>query len=722
MPAPAFVNLGSGMDTGKVIEQLMDLERIPVQRLKEDSERNKLLIKGWEEVRNRTYKLQEASRELYSYAGPFATREVESSDKGAITGEAAPNVQDVDQNIQIVRLAGFHQIHSDPVDEATELPEAKFSIRINGNSKEIDFRGGSIKKLIQTLQKEKDDSFDVFTIKTDSTHSLLGIRSMVSGEKGKIEIEDPTGIFKTIGMIGPVPPEEESVQDLPFSPSVLQPVDWEVYKASSWNLESRYTIARNGEELNLNAGSGVRYVRELPGTGVLEWGWISTPQEDSDSPEGKPGDNGPLPETNPEKPEMRTESVNSGSEGEFHVGSVTLKGYGLDRSREVEAPTPANEAPTGPEGSDQPEAKEEPEETSGVLVFWKDGSDTRSQKIDSSKFQPSTEEGRLRLSLDEVTGGKPATAIAFFTGKGNRLQVVRPVLIEGGENSPLEGPMHVTEKAEDALLKINGVEVTRSENRGLTDVIPGVKLNLHRTTQEPVQVSVKVNAEKVTKRIKDWIEAYNDLLKFLRENSYAAEKGEFQANRPDQTDKDIGKGLDALRNSQGVFASDATVRRLVTDLRSIVGDSYFTPDREGYRVLSDIGIHTGGPGQNWEEIKHGYLQIDEDKLFRSISQSPENVRALFASDRNSDAVVDTGVAFRMNQQLAPYTRRAGGLITARIDSLNTKIDDNKKQADDLELSVKGKEERLRQKFGKMEQSIRESKSVGSYLKNNLKTD
>jgi flagellar hook-associated protein 2 len=111
--------------------------------------------------------------------------------------------------------------------------------------------------------------------------------------------------------------------------------------------------------------------------------------------------------------------------------------------------------------------------------------------------------------------------------------------------------------------------------------------------------------------------------------------------------------------------------------------------------------------------------VEEDRLKESIVRSPEAVKELFVSDQNADNQNDNGVAFKMAETIKPYTRSSGGLISVRIDLIKTKITDNKVKMDRMQLGLKSKEERLRQKYGAMESAINRSKETGKYLKNNL---
>ena len=152
MPAPAIFQNNAGVNPGEMIEKLMKAERMPLLRLEEDIARSQIEIKAFEELRNRARKLSDASRDLYSFAGPFATKSVESSDPGAITGQAAPDVDPGSQEVEVLELATKHQITSRQLSRNETLPKGKFTINVGEKELEVDFPGGGVVDLERALK------------------------------------------------------------------------------------------------------------------------------------------------------------------------------------------------------------------------------------------------------------------------------------------------------------------------------------------------------------------------------------------------------------------------------------------------------------------------------------------------------------------------------------------------------------------------------------------
>ncbi len=713
MPAPPIMDLGSGMNTQKVIQQLLDLEKVPIQRLEAENGKSKVYIEAWQAAKKRTIVLQEKSRTLYSFAGPFARKKVSSSDPGAITGEAAASVKDTTQQIEVISLATKHQIHSDRIDTHKELPPAKFKVMVDEKEVTISFSGGDLSDLTETLRKKGSGIFDVYNIRVDPGHSLLGMKSSLTGKRGRLRFEDPDGFLKSIGLTGIGESTPRDKEELLFHKEIIK-----VNKTDS--NASPFTISGGKKEIEIERSTNVVYGRSFPaGTSfTLQVENEQVKEGDSKAKEGS-AKSSAVPVSGDASSSgyvTKRESVRTGPEIKVQIEDVELKGYQIERSREKKIPLPgeengaSNNSENSPAGtSDQPAAVK----GSAFGIVWKENGERVEKRIPLKG-------GENQVDAHSVTSGKEISEIYFVTDSGNKTKISSFFAEIPEDDSNGLHAKNVTEKAADAKIKINGVEITRPDNNGIKDLIDGVSLNLHRVTDGNVDVIIEADKESIVTAVEEWVAAYNDILRFLKENSKTASEDDFRQNRPANDKDSIGEGLDTMDTIKGIFSTDSTVRRLVNQLRLMVGSSYPSNTDPSYRILDDIGIHTGKPGENWEDIKNGYLKVDKDKLTDALSTSPESVKELFVSDRNQDLLPDNGVAYSMAEGLKPYTRNSGGLITARIDLLKTKISDNKKQMDRMQLSLKTKEEKLRMKFGAMEQAVHESKSVGKYLKNNLK--
>jgi flagellar hook-associated protein 2 len=94
-----------------------------------------------------------------------------------------------------------------------------------------------------------------------------------------------------------------------------------------------------------------------------------------------------------------------------------------------------------------------------------------------------------------------------------------------------------TQEAQDAKLKVGGIEVTRSSNT-IDDLVDGASITLRRTTDEAVSVTAERDVDGAVKAVKDYVDALNGVLTTIKDlTAYNAEsktagplQGQYAAN------------------------------------------------------------------------------------------------------------------------------------------------------------------------------------------------
>lgn len=743
MPAPPIMDLGSGMDTQGTIEKLMKLERIPLRRMQQENGLREIQIKAYEEVRKRTRDLADKSRKLYSITGAFSDRTVVSSDAGAITGQASPSADVGEQQVEVIQLASQHQIHSDPVSVDEDLPAAKFTVTAGGKDRTIQFKGGTVRRLMEQLKRDGEQLFDVTGVNTDASHLLISLRSKHSGESGRMEFTDPEGLLGKIGLVQPGT-VETGPEKILFRRGELS----EYKRTTQGQAEPvEYRLLSAGRGVELEGAGAVLLKDELLTDGeltlklrALEAGSAEPEKsEESASPEKTEAeaeakkDPAATPDAALVEEEKPRETATVGPAISLKIGDVELKGQHLERRRvlseeDAQAMEPDAEKndSTKPDQSADPAAQKAAQDKTkaaasddlakflkiGIGIVYKSGETTATKEVirEIEVGQPASE---IRLNLAALTGGGEVEGVYFFQPDGGKGRVADLVLQPKAATEKQLLPVHETSAARDAVIKVNGVPVNRSQNKAITDVIQGLSLDLNRPTEGAVTVSISTNTEEITAQIQEWVASYNELMLFLRENS-STEGEKFIPPASDEDERNRPSPVDR----RGIFASDSTVRQLIATIRSQAAQSYPSTSKPAFRVLADIGISTGGVGAKWEDVQYGFLQIEEEKLNEALRINPEAVRELFASDTNEDNVPDNGMAVQLEQNLRPYNRTSGGLIAARITMLKEQISSNKEEMFRKERSIENKQQNLRESFGRMEQAVQRNRSMGDYLKSN----
>jgi flagellar hook-associated protein 2 len=158
------------------------------------------------------------------------------------------------------------------------------------------------------------------------------------------------------------------------------------------------------------------------------------------------------------------------------------------------------------------------------------------------------------------------------------------------------GGMTQAQAAQDAIVRLDGVEVSRRTN-SFSDLIPGVQIDLKKA-QPGTLVSLGASRPKaeIEQGMGDFVSAYNELAKLLA----------------DATKMGVGGDGGPLRNDVGV----REMKRKLGELAS----SALTVSGNGPHTLAEIGIRTN---------RDGTLSLDSFRLKAALSEFPDAVEALF---------------------------------------------------------------------------------------------
>jgi flagellar hook-associated protein 2 len=182
------------------------------------------------------------------------------------------------------------------------------------------------------------------------------------------------------------------------------------------------------------------------------------------------------------------------------------------------------------------------------------------------------------------------------TGAANAFTLAVP----GGTTSGLErfatDAMTTPLAAQDAIVRLDGVEVLRSTN-SFSDLITGVQIDLKSAKPDvPVSVGVARPTAAISQGVQDFVSAYNELMNLIAEQTRAGAAGE----------------AGALRGDIGVRELQRRLSALPTTILSSTGD--------GPHTLAELGVRTN---------RDGSLGVDGSRLAAVLASDPDGVEALF---------------------------------------------------------------------------------------------
>jgi len=268
------------------------------------------------------------------------------------------------------------------------------------------------------------------------------------------------------------------------------------------------------------------------------------------------------------------------------------------------------------------------------------------------------------------------------TGTGNGFTLTSTATALGGQASladfdeqseadiALNGPDGLMRSiAQDALMKIDGIEV-RSSTNSFTGAVAG--LNLTATKIGSSTVSVQDDKEKITSALKAFVDAFNSVATTIKTNS----------------------GYDTATKTGQALSGDSAVRSVSSLLNSARTNIPTELSTANLKSFSDIGITIQQTGQ---------LSIDSAKLDAAISNSPKEL---------SNLLVAYGKTFSSSVQNMQST---GGVVANRMESLKnavTRINANKEAMEARMVLI---EKRYRTQFTSLDKYVSSMQTTSSYL-------
>ncbi|MBK5929715.1 flagellar filament capping protein FliD [Halochromatium salexigens] len=275
---------------------------------------------------------------------------------------------------------------------------------------------------------------------------------------------------------------------------------------------------------------------------------------------------------------------------------------------------------------------------------------------------------RLVLMTDETGEDAAIQSIDFVDGSGTTIPD-EGLTFDGTTGT---GEMEEVAEAQNATLKVNGIDITSQGNR-VEEAIQGVTLDLAETGDSTVIV------ERNNRGVRDAVNAFVDNYNSLRETtneltSFNAETGE-----------------------AGELLGDSTLRTIESRLRSTLGSGVAEGE---FRSLSEIGISLQ---------RDGTLQLDDARLDEVIVNDREALTEFFAGQSQ-----DSGMAGALSQTLSQLLGDSGLLDNARSGVQNriTSIDNRTER---MEISIERTIERYRSQFAQLDSMVAEMNQTSSYL-------
>lgn len=272
-----------------------------------------------------------------------------------------------------------------------------------------------------------------------------------------------------------------------------------------------------------------------------------------------------------------------------------------------------------------------------------------------------------------------------------------------------------TKQGINAVVKVNGYQLEQTSN---VFKINGIEYTIKGKTAGPVSVSTSTDVDTIFNNIKSFVDKYNELIEKVNgkitETRYRSYEPLTDEEKEAMTEKQIelweDRAKSGLLKNDRILASGLNQMRM--DLYARVGNSTDSID-DNYDQLSEIGINTSS-----NYLERGKLVINDSELKAAISNNPDAVYKLFASEGTS--FESKGIARRLRDTIsstilqiedrAGKTSWTNNKFTLGKD-LNA-IDERINRFEDRLLKL---EDRYWRQFTAMEKAIQKANEQSTYL-------
>lgn len=234
-------------------------------------------------------------------------------------------------------------------------------------------------------------------------------------------------------------------------------------------------------------------------------------------------------------------------------------------------------------------------------------------------------------------------------------------------------PELATAIAQDGIITVDGIPVTSSSNT-FTSAVSGLTFTAVKLGS--TSVTVQTDSSKIVAAAQALVDSYNATVTLVKSNS----------------------SYDQATKTAQALNGDSAARSLLTALTNTRTTTPSELSSATYQSLAELGISVQ---------QSGLLTLDTATLKTAISTSASDV---------TQTLVAYGKSFSDSITAMLNT---GGLITNRVDSLNTSVKNFKDSQAALEIRVAGIEKRYRAQFTALDKLVSSMQTTSSYLTQQL---
>ncbi|VAW77390.1 Flagellar cap protein FliD [hydrothermal vent metagenome] len=271
--------------------------------------------------------------------------------------------------------------------------------------------------------------------------------------------------------------------------------------------------------------------------------------------------------------------------------------------------------------------------------------------------------------ISENSGSNRLVLTATATGNANSINISSTGTVGTDLGlTDINDPLQL-----DSEILVDGLYTIIRSSNTIDDAISGVTISLLSETTAADQLTITRDVESVQASVQEFIDAFNALNTVFGDLS--------------------GEGND--------LEADNTIRSIENQVRSV----FNTPPTGltgSFTYLSEAGVSFQ---------RDGTLSLDATGLETAIGSDFTGLAEMFANN-------DQGYLFRLDSLIANFVQ-TDGLINAREDGINSRIDTTKQRILDLEFRLELREQRLLTQFTNLDVLMGQLNGTSAFLSQQL---
>lgn len=197
-----------GMDTARMVDDLMEVERIPLRRIERDVEQFQLQRETWQSMGRTLSGLRDAARRLYGFENPFRDRLAQSSNTQILTATASRQAPEGMTEISVLQTAGRDRLASNSLPRDTRVAPGNYTFTLGEMTRSFRFGGGTLDEFSEQVNRRVGDVVRTVVVPDTSSTRIIIFEGQGEGSGARLSFGDASeALMERIGVMAPARPE-----------------------------------------------------------------------------------------------------------------------------------------------------------------------------------------------------------------------------------------------------------------------------------------------------------------------------------------------------------------------------------------------------------------------------------------------------------------------------------------------------------------------------------